>query len=516
MGFNFTINGFSSSDGVPGAYGVVKYNAGAQSASSIPLTCLCVGLGSGGTATPDSSIVQVASGSDADTAFGVGTQLARQCRAALAVPGVTVYGMPVAAAGGAAAAYITLTLVAGQAIGGTYFFWIAGQAMQITIDAADTATTAAVKVKNAINQYLPALPVTATNVAGVLTITAVSPGTCSNSLIFWHDKSQIPSGFTATVTNAGTQVTGGGYPFNGTGAGTGTESVANVLAILLSQHYDRIAIGQVDSTNLGLWRTQLDAQAGVLNGNIQFAVAASNGTFAAAQSLAQTTLNDELFQFAHLLNSETPPAELAAVIAAVRTSAEQSDPDAHYDYGNNCPHSALPGIAPQRMQADIPTHATLVSAINNSVTECTTTPDGRVVMVRSVTTKSLVGSTPNFATRDTGQAVVPAWILKDLELIWTSSFAPNNPRVMADPGPNDPSPAPGIAYPLLWNGVVTAKMRDYEQGKLGTTQIAPIIVNVSANLPASSFDSTAARIMTVAPTQVAASQHQIGITVAGM
>lgn len=507
MSFQFNINGFSSTDGVPGAYGIVKYGAGAQSAASIPLTLLLVHLGAGGTATPDQDIVQVASASDADTAFGAGWPLTRMCQAALNIPGVNVFGMPVAAAGGAAAAFITVTFTAsGMTASGTYYFRIAGVKLQITINPTDTATDIAVAFKNAINQY-PRLPVRVTNTAGVATVTAVGAGTWANTLIYFHDTRSIPAGSTAVVTNGGSVVTGGGIPFSGAGAGTGTENVTTALAILLPQHYDRIGIGQVDATNLGRWRTQLQAQAGVLNGNIQFAVAAANGTFSAASSLGQTTLNDQLFQMVWLLNSETPACEIAATVAAMRTAAEQADPDAAYDYVQ------VPGIAPQSQAADRPLHATLVSAINGSVTACTTTDDGRVVIVRSVTTRSLNGATPDFATRDTGQAVVPAFCLKDILLNWTTDFQPNNPRVMDNPGPNDPVPPPGVAYPDLWNARVTSKLRDYEAGKIGGTTIPPIIINVSAHLPASSYDSIADRIMTVAPVKVAPVNHQIGTTI---
>lgn len=504
MPVQFINAGFSASDGVPGAYGEVVYGAGSSSAAAIPLKLLCVGIMNSvsGTATPDVTVQPIYSQNDADNYFGAGGQLNIMLRAALRIPGVQVFGAAPAAAGGAVAASCTLTFVAGQTIAGTYNFRVAGFALNLTVGATDTATVVATNFKNLVNSY-PGLPVKVTNVAGVCTLTAKSLGTSGNTILYWQDTTQLPSGCTATITGAGTAVTNGAVPLSG---GTGTENVTNLLAVINPQHYDRIAIATTDATNAGLWRTQIDAQAGIVTGNLQHVVSAVSGTLSAAETYAQTNINDQRFQCMWYLNSETTTPELAAIFASARTSFEQTDPDQSYD------GYILPGVYGQD-KGDWPNHATLVGAINNSITAITGTPDGRASVVRSITTRSLNGTTPDYSTRDTGQAVVPDFILTDLKLYWSSTFVKSNPRV-ADDGPvGSKPPAAGVATPSSWVSLVTKKMRDYERGVIGATTIAPIIINVDNNLPFASFNAASNMIMLAAPIQVAPAHHQIGISV---
>lgn len=502
---NLTIMASFGADPVPGPYGEVQYGAGATSAASIPLRLLCMGLkaSGAGSAVDDSSIFPIYSQGDADTYFGAGGQLDLMLQGALGIPGVTVFGMSVAPAGGAVAAFITLTIVAAQATGGTYSFRIAGKTMQITIGPSDSATVIALAIRDKIRSF-PYLPVTASNSAGVVTITMKSPGTCGNSQPYFHDITLLPSGVTATLTNGGTPITGGGVPLAG---GTGTENVTNALAVLNPQHFDRIALGHNDSTNLALWKAQIDAQAGALQGNLQHVVYATNGTLAAATSLAQTTLNHQRFQGMWMLNSETPFGVIAAVMGADRTAFEQADPASAFD------GDVLTGIAPQTQKADLPNHPTLVSALNNSVTPITTTPDGNAVVVRSITTRSLNGVNPDYSTRDTGQAVVPDFILTDLKLYWSTVFQPSNPRNADNPLPTERARPAGVATPALWASAVTAKLRAYEQGKIGGTTIAPIIINVDSNLPTAVYDAANGRIALAAPIVVAPANHQTLVSV---
>lgn len=500
------IAGFSSTDKRPGFYGEIKYGTGAQSASSIPLLLLLVGLAASDasqSAVANTELVDVYSDDDAEAAFKSGTELSCMCYDALAIEGVQIKAICVANAGGAVAASATITFAGTPTATGTWQIKIGGKLYTGTITASDTATTIATAVRDAINQDTKC-PLSATSALGVVTCTSKSTGARGNQHIIRKDDKLLAAGVTCAIAG-GTALASGGVPLTG---GTGVETYTTLLATLRPSGFDRIALAANDATSLAAWETQLDAQAGPTEGLHQQVVLGANGTLTAAQSVAQTTLNNPLFQLAWNLNGETHPSRVAAQFAALRTQTEQSDPAAAFD------GAVLPSVAPQQ-RADWPTHATIVSALNTGVTPVTTGPDGKARVERSITTKSLTGTTPDYRTLDTAEVTVPQFVFKDLKLGWQTEFLPSNPRCAADPAEGERPRASGVATPSMWNSYVEAKLRRYEQGDIGGVQIAPIIIDVDTNKPFSTFDSVAERIMSAVPLKVAPANHQVGVSVRG-
>lgn len=497
---NIIIAGFSSTDKVPGAYGENKWGAGAQSAASIPLLVLLVGLaGTGATADLDDEIVDIFDPDTAATKFGARSELADMCRAALDIPGVTIKAVAPTGGGGAKAA-LTITLATNASADSTYRYEVAGRTFTGSIPSGSTPTQAAVIVRD---HFLSdaTLPMVASSAAGVVTLTVDSAGIRGNQYILRQDTSEM-YGMTSTLAG-GTPLDSGGVPFSG---GTGTESYTNLLATLRPSGFDRVALACNDATSLADWEAQADAQAGPLEGLFQQFILALNGTQSAAQSLASTTLNNPLFQPLWCLNSEAHPSVLAAQFAAIRSSAEQADPCAAYD---DVPIPA--GVAQQRR--DWPNHAQLVAALNNGVTPLKTGPDGKVRVVRSITSKCLNGASPDYSTLDTSEVSVPQFVLRDLKVYWVTVLLPGNPRTAADPADGErPRPA-GILTPSLTAAEFEGKLRDYEQGNIGGRSIAPIIIDVDSNKPVADYDGIADRIMVAVPTKVAPANHQIGISV---
>src|SRR5580704_18148151 len=77
MAGDLIFGSFSPSDKVPGAYGAVQAGVSGQSAASLPVLCLLVGLKlSAGTMSPDTQVVQVFEPTDCDTYAGAGGELA--------------------------------------------------------------------------------------------------------------------------------------------------------------------------------------------------------------------------------------------------------------------------------------------------------------------------------------------------------------------------------------------------------------------------------------------------------
>lgn len=563
------IIGFSSSNRVPGYYGETVYGAGAISAASIPLVLLLVGTmaTSGVQATPNQDVVDIIDAETADAQFGAGYELSRMCYAALRVPGVKIKAAPVAEAGGAVAAKQVITLGGSWTNVGTLTYRVNGEVISVSVGSTDVVADVCTRLAAEFNSN-PRRPYTAAATSTQVTLTLKSKGARGNQLLTFQDKSGAPSGLTSvisgstwvantayTTTSFAVPVVANGFYYKCTTAGTshattepvwpttvgttvsdgtavwtcwgaietggatrwgggaGTESVSTLLGVLLSQNFDRLAVAQNDSTNLGLWKTQLNTQAGPTIGILQHLTTSVNGTLAAATTLA-TTLNAFRQQLMWQLNGETAPWEVSSYFASLRCATEQGDPDAAYD------DAVLEGVAPQSQAADRPSNSVLQSAINNGITAIYTDATGASALVcRSVTTHTLSGSTPDYRTLDSSDAVVPDFVRKDIGLHWKTVFKPNNPRNADDP-PGDSKPAiAGVATPSLWNADVEAKLRRYEKGILAsgsspTAQtVAPIIIDVDNNKPSSYWDPVAKRIMSIIPVVPAPNTHQIGCSV---
>jgi phage tail sheath gpL-like len=287
-------------------------------------------------------------------------------------------------------------------------------------------------------------------------------------------------------------------------SGVGTDDVTNILAVLLGTRYHRVAFAQQDSTNIGLWETQTDTKAGPLVGMTEHLHVATNGTLSAFTSLAQTTLNNPRFCALWMLNSESPPSEIAAAMAAMSIAVETAGVgaiNATYD------GMALRGIAPSQFATgDNPTRTTKQSALSNSVTPIETV-DGKAVVVRAITTKSLLSSTPDYRTLDVADARVTDWIRDDVSLLWTTDFVVANPHVRADPSAEEPEPPAGAATPSKWAAAVTKRMTEHEANNIVTA------VETAAGKPQAEYNSTANRIDSAVPVIRLPHQHAIGISV---
>ena len=564
-----TIQGFSPSDKVPQVFGQTLTGQGPVAAGSIPFLLLLVGImsASAGNATPNTQVVPITQLSDADTAWGTGVQITRMCQAAIqANPGAQIYGIGVPKASGAVAAQAAITIMGSSSwtVGGNFTYRIAGVSRTVSIGPSDSISQVATNIAADANSVYE-LPVTAAAVqVGATTtyqvvFTHLSPGASGNQQLLALDASEVPSGFvsnitgpiwvltTATLTGqyvvpttangfyyvctvagttnstqptwpttvgttvtdgtvtwtcAGAILTGGIIPFN---RGSGVESVSAALATIATAQFDRIGIGQNDATNLGLWKTQLDSQSGPLTNILQQAVCSTNGTSAAAQTLAQTTLNDGQFELVRVINSETHPSEIAASHASTRL-VEQGCPATFYNY------APLVAVAAQSQRADWPNHSTLVSDLNAGVSPGTTTADAVCRVVRAITTLSLNGSVPTYGTLDVAQRSVPDAFRAYLTIDWTQDYAVQNPAVEPDPLPGERYPSTGVATPSLWNARVYGYLKDWEAG---TGFPYPQIQQVDTHLPVSYWDVARKCIMTAAPVLAVYNNAQLGVSVRG-
>jgi len=335
---------------------------------------------------------------------------------------------------------------------------------------------------------------------GAVTLTWKSAGVRGNDGILFADGSALPSGCTSALTGGaavtGDGVTGSGVRFAG---GVGTEDISTLLETLKPGRYHRIAAAQRDAQNLAKWEIQLDSKAGPTEGRMEHIVFATNSSLAAATSLAQLTLNNWRCQIAWHLDSESPPSEVAAALAALRTSTEQTTPNVSYS------GRVLPGIAPQRDRTKWLNRSTRTSALDNGVTPINSTEQGSAVVVRSITTRSQTDAgDPDSATLDTSDAIVPDYVRDSIKLRW-AQFVQANPHVRGDLKPGEKSIPEGVATPKLWAAEITSVLLDLQAQR--------ILTQVELNLPRVSFNATAKRLAAIAPVVRLPLQEQAEVSV---
>lgn len=506
MASNIIIVGFPDSSKVPGAYGETKFGQSPIKFGSRALRLLICGLkgSASGNLTADTEVRRLLSKEDADVAWGAGAEGALGAYAAFDVlagmDGVEVYGCAPSPAGGAAAATTIATVTGTATANGTILVSIGGFEFEVNVTSGDAQNTiaAAINTRAATVARLPATAGVSTN---AVTFTAKSAGIRGNQLVCYVDFSNAPGVTVALSGTGGAALTSTATVVGRTfGNGTGTETLTTLFATLYGLQNDRLAVAQNDATSLGLWEAQVDAKAGPLEGRIEHMVAASNGNFATATSLAQTTLNNPRAQLVWLEASEQHPFAVASAMAALRAVNEVVQPNSGYD------GVTVKGIRGQRMPGYwVKSYAAKQAALDVGVTPLESMPDGSARIVRSITTRCLDGSTPDYRTLDTAESVVPDAVRQRVTLHWTSSFVVANPYVRPEPGANEKDPPSGVAYPSLWNTEVFGILKDCEADRW--------ITLVDDNPPSSEFNSVAKRIMTACPVTPLPLHHQMGISV---
>ena len=569
------IAGFPSSNRVPGAYGEVLTGQGGQSAANLPKSILCTGQPTSvGTIVPDVQVVPILSTADADNYAGPGSEGACQLYDALALAGnqgTPLFYCTAKPAGGATAATTNVRFNGTATGAGAVIVRIAGQTISVGIAVNDTAATIAANLQQAVAGFAGGrLPITATNSTSYCVLTCRTSGVRGMQQVVFLDTTQmaatgvsatlyrtwatggvyvvgdqvvplaVPNGlyFKCTVagtaggseptwpTTVGTTVTDGGVTWtcwgstaNGNvpttalflGNSAGLETYTNLLATLYAKSYDRIALAANDSTSVAAWKTQIDQLMLAPTNFLQHAIAASNGTEAAAVSLAQVTLNDTSFEWFWQQSGETSPSRTAAAVTSVRALAETTNPNSDFD------NMILSTVVPQSQIADQPQLPVLINATNNSVT-CLKNADGNTVIVRAITTKSLTGGAADYSTLDVGQRVVPDFILQDGKLYWSTVLRPANP--VSAPDVQGKSPPSGVLTPSRVVSAYTSKLNQYALGVLTSTPlpnapatVPPIVIAPVPGDVTAMWDPIAKRIMMAENVNVMPLDHAIGISV---
>ncbi len=504
---DIVIVGFPDSSKVPGAFGETKFGQSPIKFGTSANKILICGLknASGGNLALDTEVRRLYSKEDAVAAWGAGAEGHLGAMAAFnaiaGMDGAEIYGCAPTGAGGSTAT-CTITVTGPATANGTIKITVAGEEFEVAVTNGDTANTVAASINTKANTVanLCATSGVATNVA---TLTSKWASIRANQIAIYVDTTLAP-GITIALGGAGAALTSttnivGRY----FGGGAGVETLTTLLGTLFPQRYQFICPAQNDATSLALWEAQIDAKAGPLENRIERIGVASSLNFAGATSLAQTTLNEERAQLMWLEASENLPFAVACAFTAIRAVTEAVDPNASYD------DVEVKGIRGQRMQGYwVSGYTAQQAALDVGVTPLESRADGKVYVVRSITTRCLDGAQPDYRVLDTSESYVPDWVREDLSLLWNSSFKVANPHVRPNPGPNEKDLPAGVAYPDLWAQVCLQRMLEHQRNL--------IVTQVEANKPFADYNSAANRIMSVIPVIPLPHQHQVGLSIRQM
>ena len=486
---------------VPRFIAKLIFAAGVVSAASGSLACLLVGMKtSGGSMVADQDIVRCQSVEEADSYSGNGSQLARMSYSALTVPGIELWIAAVTEPVAGTAATATLAITGPATANGTLRFRVAGKTYTAGITSGDTATIVGDTVAAAINADSRS-PVTAVNVTGTVAFTCRNKGAQSKDWIIYLDKSENATGVGYVLTGSAAQNVDG-VRMGAAASGTGSEDVTTLLTKLQAKRYARIALGHNDAVNAALWETHVNTKAGPLSLLLEHLVFAHNGSQAQVTSLAQTTLNAPRASVMWLRNSESHPCEIAAWVAAYRSAVENSEPLFDWDGFEVTP------AAPQAFDGDVPTLTEQNTVLNAGVTPLTTV-NGKVQIVRMITSYCKNGANADTRCLDIGDAVVPDYVCVDLQFYYSTGFRPANPLVGPDPAPEDEPPPPGVAFPRAWNSKLVSKMQGYFRA--GLLELPPTLGGVA--YPASTYIAANKAIASEIPIYVRRLQHRIDLVI---
>lgn len=406
------ILGVPSTYKVPGQFAEILFAQGPATASAGERTVLlCMPkLAASGTWSAN-QIYRVRHEKDAEDGAGKGSPLHRGIRAFLksnklaklyALPYLpTVGGAPVAAA-------LDYTYTTDPSATGVTKTTICGEEVSTSFNSADTVTTVATAMKNAINAR-EWLPVTAASAAGVMTLTAkitgISQGDGTTGAI--RVQVEIDSGVGTTVQTENSSTNDAlGLGTGTSGAeGTTTEAaaLATAIATITASRYYYMGTSVWDATGLGNLQTHVASKSEPIPGLRSVACAAFTGALAAGQTIANAR-NFERLQVAWQPNSQLDPASIVGNVLGIRQKYESLDSAYNFDFYRNSSDWSIPAAY---AEADWPDGSDQNDAINDGLMPIASDGTGSyLVMSVGTRSKDSSGTVDDFRAAETHRVSV--------------------------------------------------------------------------------------------------------------
>lgn len=311
---------------------------------------------------------QVFSDAEAATCFGSGSMAHLMVRAAIrANPYLDLTVISLDDSGAGVAATGTATIVGPATESGIIDLYVGNAVVEIAVSSADTAANIASNLVAQIGKQ-PDLPVTATNSAGVITLTARNKGLCGN---------QIGLGY--QITN----VVGVSVTIAAMTNGAGNPAVQDALSVVFAEKYDVVVMPFNNQTDLTTLRTHLDLVSGPMEQRPGIAVYGMNDSFSGVTTLA-AQINHGRVVCAYLRYTNTQrksmPYEIAASMASVM--AWEEDPARPLNTLELL-YIAVPDIGDRLSRSE------QENLLYNGVSPIEIGPGSRVLIVRGITTYTL-------------------------------------------------------------------------------------------------------------------------------
>ena len=446
----------------PGLFLEVDLTAGQSSPGSAARKALLIGgKSSAGTITADTELIEAVAGEQAVSGYlGPGMPGHLAAKALFAEYGLAQVDLvcPLEATGVAAAQ--TITFASGPpTVAWTVTAYIAGRPIQITWAAGETDTAGGDKLEAAINAEVD-LPVTAANVAGVVTLTAKAKGTWGNDV---KCRVTYEDGTTGTVTAGGATLASGTTEF----------SVTNVLALITGREYDLICLATSNAdaedgggtSNPGLVKAHMNSLDSGAEAKLQQLVVGATGTIATTKA-GTDAMNHGPSEYIYAQNALALPAEWCGAEVGARLREESSDVAANRI--RMAYRATLYTV--DDVSADALTAPEVEDLLNNGITPVSYQSDGTPRPERPITTYHLdASSNPDDRVLDTSRVTGTYAVAKDLRVVLPREF--EGAKLSEDlDGVGDELP-PGVVEVKDIKSFINSRIRFWIS--LGVVQAAP-------------------------------------------
>jgi phage tail sheath gpL-like len=300
--------------------------------------------------------------------FGKGSQIDRMISRVFAADpqaDVDVIALDDLVAGTAATGTITVTSAATTS--GTIALMIAGQQVPVGVLAGDTLAAVAGKIVAAVNADLN-LPVTAANVAGVVTLTSRWKGTTGNDVdlrVNYYAGQSLPAGIALAIAAMA--------------GGAGNPDIATAFAALGDgAAYRSMILGFADAATMTAVETELTARWGPVRQSEGLAYGGARGSYGTLSAFGAAR-NAAFDSFMGANKSPSPSYEWAASYGAVCGYATWLDP------ARPLQTLALPGILPPAA-ADRFSRTERELLLRDGISTFTVDAGGTVFIERAITT----------------------------------------------------------------------------------------------------------------------------------
>jgi phage tail sheath gpL-like len=321
-------------------------------------------------------ITDVFNDADAGKYFGYGSQLHMMASAAITTyPYIALQAIALDDAGGGIAATGTMTITGSATAAGAVAVNVANDQVTVAVANADTPTIIATAIVAAITAA-SYIPVTAANVAGVITFTSKNKGTLGNQIKL-----------SAAITGA----TGVTAPVVPMASGATDPVLTAALAAIYTAGHTIIACALNDTASLQALRNHLDNVSGPMEQRGAVGTAGHVGTLAQSTTVA-ASINSGRVTEGLVPSTLSLPFEVAAAYAALLASEE--------DPARPLNTLAIKGIGVIPL-ANRLSRVEQENALANGVTPFEVGPGDKVQVVRAVSTYTLdANSIPDISLLD--------------------------------------------------------------------------------------------------------------------